>query len=216
MKKKVWVITLSIAAMLLLLGGAGAYFAYNQVGDYFITQTMTSELTKELVEQTGIDLSETGRVLTEEEIERFQSVLNTKEDIAQTETTQVDTTQQIRPAEDKPVEVKPAETKSDKPSRVTEPSKTSQKVTTDDLRAAVKKQAEQITSVVPHKDKSAMLNLVVSNLTSSDINYLVGLVLDGVSSSDLAEAKRIAKERFSSHELEQVRGYYDTYKHLLP
>ena len=61
-----------------------------------------------------------------------------------------------------------------------------------------------------------MIQLILGNLTSSDISYLAGLVLDEVSGSDISEAKRIAKERFTSTELEQVKGYYDKYKYLIP
>ena len=95
-------------------------------------------------------------------------------------------------------------------------SEKTQPVTTDDIKIAVEQQAKNIAKSIPTKDKSAMLNLVLSNLSSSDINYLMGLALDGVSSSDLAQAKRIAMQSFNEEDLERVKGYYDTYKHLIP
>ena len=52
-----------------------------------------------------------------------------------------------------------------------------------------------------------MIQLILGNLTSFDISYLTGLVLDGVSGSDISEAKRIAKERFTSTELAQIKDY---------
>lgn len=209
MKKRGFILIGSILALLILLGGAG-YLLYDRVSAYFVEETLVSQMTQELIAQTGIDLGEAGRVLTEEEKESFKAILNTKEpskeegaesaENVQTQTQQGNTN---------------SSTVEDTTMHETANEKT-QPVTTDDIKIAVEQQAKNIAKSIPTKDKSAMLNLVLSNLSSSDINYLMGLALDGVSSSDLAQAKRIAMQSFNEEDLERVKGYYDTYKHLIP
>lgn len=209
MKKRGLILIGSILALLILLGGAG-YLLYDRVSAYFVEETLVSQMTQELIAQTGIDLGEAGRVLTEEEKESFKAILNTKEpskeegaesaENVQTQTQQGNTN---------------SSTVEDTTMHETANEKT-QPVTTDDIKIAVEQQAKNIAKSIPTKDKSAMLNLVLSNLSSSDINYLMGLALDGVSSSDLAQAKRIAMQSFNEEDLERVKEYYDTYKHLIP
>lgn len=209
MKKRGLILIGSILALLILLGVAG-YLLYDRVSAYFVEETLVSQMTQELIAQTGIDLGEAGRVLTEEEKESFKAILNTKEtskeegaesaENVQTQTQQGNTN---------------SSTVEDTTMHETAKEKT-QPVTTDDIKIAVEQQAKNIAKSIPTKDKSAMLNLVLSNLSSSDINYLMGLALDGVSSSDLAQAKRIAMQSFNEEDLERVKGYYDTYKHLIP
>lgn len=209
MKKRGLILIGSILALLILLGGAG-YLLYDRVSAYFVEETLVSQMTQELIAQTGIDLGEAGRVLTEEEKESFKAILNTKEpskeegaesaENVQTQTQQGNTNSST--VEDTTMH----ETANEK----------IQPVTTDDIKIAVEQQAKNIAKSIPTKDKSAMLNLVLSNLSSSDLNYLMGLALDGVSSSDLAQAKRIAMQSFNEEDLERVKGYYDTYKHLIP
>lgn len=209
MKKRGLIFIGSILALLILLGGAG-YLLYDRVSAYFVEETLVSQMTQELIAQTGIDLGEAGRVLTEEEKESFKAILNTKEpskeegaesaENVQTQTQQGNTNSST--VEDT--------TKHETANEKTQP------VTTDDIKIAVEQQAKNIAKSIPTKDKSAMLNLVLSNLSSSDLNYLMGLALDGVSSSDLTEAKRIAMQSFNEEDLERVKEYYDTYKHLIP
>ena len=199
-------IIVSIVILIFVIGACSAYILYDKASSYIIEETLTKQMTKELIEKTGIDLSESGRVLTPEETERFKSVLNTKQDIASEQVKEAATSEKPALPDDMQSPSQP----------VKEAKPTPKQVTTDDLKDAIKQQAEAITRVVPSQDKSAMLKLVLSNLTSNDISYLTSLVLDGVSCSDIVEAKRIAKERFSSHELEQAKEYYDKYKHLIP
>ena len=99
----------------------GALFVAQPIGeadveDKLITKTLLGQIIAEFSQQTGIDLRESGRVLTEEEIECFKSVIETKEEIAQE----------------------------------------------DDLKGVI--------------EKRAMIQLILGNLTSSDISYLAGLV----------------------------------------
>lgn len=209
MKKRGLILIGSILALLILLGGAG-YLLYDRVSAYFVEETLVSQMTQELIAQTGIDLGEAGRVLTEEEKESFKAILNTKEPSKE---------EGAESAENVQAQTQQGNTNSstveDTTMHETANEKT-QPVTTDDIKIAVEQQAKNIAKSIPIKDKSAMLNLVLSNLTSSDLNYLMGLVLDGVSSSDLAQAKRIAMQSFNEEDLERVKGYYDTYKHLIP
>lgn len=199
-------IIVSIVILIFVIGAGGIYILYDKASNYIIEETLTKQMTKELIEKTGIDLSESGRILTPEENECFKSVLNTKQDIASEQVKEAATSEKPALPDDMQSPSQP----------VKEAKPTPKQATTDDLKDAIKQQAEAITRVVPSQDKSAMLKLVLSNLTSNDISYLTSLVLDGVSSSDIVEAKRIAKERFSSHELEQAKEYYDKYKHLIP
>ncbi len=209
MKKRGLIFIGSILALLILLGGAG-YLLYDRVSDYFVEETLVSQMTQELIAQTGIDLGEAGRVLTEEEKESFKAILNTKEPSKE---------EGAESAEKVQIQTQQGNTNSstveDTTMHETANEKT-QPVTTDDIKIAVEQQAKNIAKSIPTKDKSAMLNLVLSNLSSSDINYLMSLALDGVSSSDLAQAKRIAMQSFNEEDLERVKGYYDTYKHLIP
>lgn len=209
MKKRGLIFIGSILALLILLGGAG-YLLYDRVSAYFVEETLVSQMTQELIAQTGIDLGEAGRVLTEEEKESFKAILNTKEPSKE---------EGAESAENVQIQTQQGNTNSstveDTTMHETANEKT-QPVTTDDIKIAVEQQAKNIAKSIPTKDKSAMLNLVLSNLSSSDINYLMGLALDGVSSSDLAQAKRIAMQSFNEEDLERVKGYYDTYKHLIP
>lgn len=209
MKKRGLILIGSILALLILLGGAG-YLLYDRVSAYFVEETLVSQMTQELIAQTGIDLGEAGRVLTEEEKESFKAILNTKETSKE---------EGAESAENVQTQTQQGNTESstveDTTMHETAKEKT-QPVTTDDIKIAVEQQAKNIAKSIPTKDKSAMLNLVLSNLSSSDINYLMGLALDGVSSSDLAQAKRIAMQSFNEEDLERVKGYYDTYKHLIP
>lgn len=212
MKKGAKIIA-SIVILIFVIGAGGIYILYDKASNYIIEETLTKQMTKELIEKTGIDLSESGRILTPEETECFKSVLNTKQDIASEQVKEAATSE--KPALPDDMQSPSQHVKEAKPSKKVA-SDAPKQVTTDDLKGAIKQQAEAITRVVPSQDKSAMLKLVLSNLTSNDISYLTSLVLDGVSSSDIVEAKRIAKERFSSHELEQAKEYYDKYKHLIP
>ena len=167
MKKRGLILIGSILALLILLGGAG-YLLYDRVSAYFVEETLVSQMTQELIAQTGIDLGEAGRVLTEEEKESFKAILNTKEpskeegaesaENVQTQTQQGNTN---------------SSTVEDTTMHETANEKT-QPVTTDDIKIAVEQQAKNIAKSIPTKDKSAMLNLVLSNLSSSDINYLMG------------------------------------------
>ena len=158
MKKRGLILIGSILALLILLGGAG-YLLYDQVSAYFVEETLVSQMTQELIAQTGIDLGEAGRVLTEEEKESFKAILNTKEPSKE---------EGAESAENVQIQTQQGNTNSstveDTTMHETAKEKT-QPVTTDDIKIAVEQQAKNIAKSIPTKDKSAMLNLVLSNLT---------------------------------------------------
>lgn len=81
--KRVFKRGLFVMGLILVMGGVGLYRAYEKVGDKLITETLSGQIITEFSQQTGIDLRESDRVLTEEEIECFKSVIETKEEIAQ-------------------------------------------------------------------------------------------------------------------------------------
>lgn len=214
MKKKILIIIVSILVTLVVVGGSIGYLTYDKLSTYLVEETLVSQMMQEILVQAGIDLSEAGRVLTEEEIESFKSVLNTKDIGKEANTSSVEVGEEKEIINNKSNQSESTATPKKEMQQAIHGAK--QPITTNDLKDTLEQQAKKVASSIPSKDKNAMLNLVLSKLTSSDISYLTSLVLDGVSSSDLSEAKRIAKERFSASELEQVKGYYYQYNHLIP
>ncbi|MEG0848163.1 MAG: hypothetical protein RSF92_13495 [Niameybacter sp.] len=219
-KKKVAMIIGSCTLGLLLVGGGIAYSVYRGASDYVIKKAFDSEIKKEFIQQTGIDLSESARVLTLEEVEQVQILFqggngqvesNTE---SNTESSTASSTSSSTSSPKGDAEAK--DTPQTKGSVGRKPSLDFTKpVTTDDVRQALEQRAEHILTVVPTKDKNAMMNLVLGNIPMSDINYLMGLASDGLSQGDIQAAKQIAIEKFDDAELETVRGYYYQYKHLL-
>ena len=80
--KRVFKRGIFVMGLILVMGRVGLYRAYEKVGDKLITETLSGQIITEFSQQTGINLRESDRVLTEEEIECFKSVIETKEEIA--------------------------------------------------------------------------------------------------------------------------------------
>lgn len=191
-----------------VIGAIGIYTIYEKAGNYLLEQMLETQITQTILEEAGINLNEPVREMTEEEIGRLEeSTID-----ALGEQSAIGSDKGIEPsnevAEKKGTSVQGESKIEEKPN--TKP------VTTGDLQKMVEQQVKEITKVVPSKDKRAMTQLVVSNLAMSDINYLVQLAIDGISTQDLAEAKQIAYRSFDTQEIEQVRMYYNQYKHLIP
>lgn len=220
MKKKIAIIVSCCLLAILVIGGMAAYTIYDKAGDYVLQKTFDSQVQKDFLEQTGIDLTESGRVLTEEELEVVQALFlgNGGEGqkgvvgVQQQPSQEQKVPQSESSSKEQGAETnnKVQETQSNKPTL-----DFSKPITTDDVRVALEDRVGHILSVVPTKDKNAMMNLVLGNIPMSDINYLARLAADGISSGDIQEAKRIAIERFDTEELETAKTYYYKYKHLL-
>lgn len=218
MKKKITIIISCCLVSVLLIGGITAYKVYDKAGDYVLQKTFDSQVQKDFLDQTGIDLGESGRVLTEQELEVVQALFLGNDEVGQQrqsgqeqDVKQETLQEQKVPQGQQTQQSNPVQSlHSDKPSL-----DFSKPVTTDDVRVALEDRVGYILSVVPSKDKNAMMNLVLGNVPMSDINYLASLASDGISSGDVQEAKRIAIERFDTEELEIARTYYYKYKHLL-
>lgn len=197
MKKKKIARSIVICLLVLVLVGSGiAYTVYNKAGDYLLQETIGNQVETSFIQATGVDLSESGRVLNEEEREKVETLLKAVDKVAASagEGKEVDKT-----TED--VEGEPH---------------TSKQMTTDEVKEKLETQVTQVIKKIPAKDKNAMINLVLSNLSMSDMSYLASLAADGVSGSDIAEAKRIALRSFSKEEIERVRDYYYEYSYLIP
>lgn len=197
MKKKKIARSIVICLLVLVLVGSGiAYTVYNKAGDYLLQETIGNQVETSFIQATGVDLSESGRVLNEEEREKVETLLKAVDKVAASagEGKEVDKT-----TED--VEGEPH---------------TSKQMTTDEVKEKLETQVTQVIKKIPAKDKNAMINLVLSNLSMSDISHLASLAADGVSGSDIAEAKRIALRSFSKEEIERVRDYYYEYSYLIP
>ena len=218
MKKKITIIISCCLVSVLLIGGITAYKVYDKAGDYVLQKTFDSQVQKDFLDQTGIDLGESGRVLTEQELEVVQALFLGNDEAGQQrqsgqeqDVKQETLQEQKVPQGQQTQQSNPVQSlHCDKPSL-----DFSKPVTTDDVRVALEDRVGYILSVVPSKDKNAMMNLVLGNVPMSDINYLASLASDGISSGDVQEAKRIAIERFDTEELEIARTYYYKYKHLL-
>lgn len=197
MKKKKIARSIVICLLVLVLVGSGiAYTVYNKAGDYLLQETIGNQVETSFAQATGVDLSESGRVLNEEEREKVETLLKAVDKVAASsgEGKAVDKT-----TED--VEGEPH---------------TSKQMTTDEVKEKLETQVTQVIKKIPAKDKNTMVNLVLSNLSMSDMSHLASLAADGVSGSDIAEAKRIALRSFSKEEIERVRDYYYEYSYLIP
>ena len=76
----------------------------------------------------------------------------------------------------------------------------------------VQKAADKIEDSIPRDDKDAMISLIRSKLSSSDISYLAGLVRGGLTYDEWYKAYDLANKRFTKEELQQVNMYYHRYK----
>lgn len=197
MKKKKIARGVVICLLVLVLVGSGiAYTVYNKASDYLLQETIGNQVENSFAEATGVDLSESGRILSEEEREKVEPLLKAVEKVA-----------------DSSGEAKEA----DKTTKdVVGGLHSSKQMTTDEVKEKLEKQVTQVIKKIPTKDKNAMINLVLSNLSMSDISHLASLAADGISGSDIAEAKGIALRSFSKEEIERVRDYYYEYSYLIP
>ena len=197
MKKKKIARSIVICLLVLVLVGSGiAYTVYNKAGDYLLQETIGNQVETSFIQATGVDLSESGRVLNEEEREKVETLLKAVDKVAASagEGKEVDKTTE----------------------KVEGELHSSKQMTTDEVKEKLETQVTHVIKKIPAKDKNAMINLVLSNLSMSDISYLASLAADGVSGSDIAEAKRIALRSFSKEEIERVRDYYYEYSYLIP
>lgn len=88
-------------------------------------------------------------------------------------------------------------------------------MTKEEVKVAVNEKVKEVSKDVPVKDKINMTSIILKNLSQEDISYLTSLIIDGISSSDLAEAKAIARSRFTKEEIEEIYIYYQKYQDML-
>lgn len=209
MKNRKSIKVVFICLLVLILVGSGiAYTVYSKAGDYLLQETIGSQIETGFIQATGVDLSESGRVLSEEEVEKVETLLKAAQKIANASQATQEQSESIEEDEDT------VSTTIDKSS--SSKAQKDKQMTTDEAKEKLQTQATQVIKKIPAKDKNAMINLVLSNISMSDISYLASLATDGVSGSDIAEAKRIALRSFSKEEIERVRDYYYAYSYLIP
>lgn len=206
MKKTKIARSIVICLLVLVLVGSGiTYTVYNKAGDYLLQETIGSQVETSFMQATGVDLSESGRILSVEETEKVKTLLQAVEKVATTSK-----------EKDKSIEGVGDEPYSSQEESSTSKEYNNKQMTTDQVKEKLEKQVTQVIKKIPAKDKNVMINLVLSNLSMSDMSYLASLAADGVSGSDIAEAKRIALRSFSKEEIERVRDYYYEYSYLIP
>ena len=73
------------------------------------------------------------------------------------------------------------------------------------------KQVEELKADISAKDKIAVSTMVLSKLSSTDIQYLTGLLADGLTEAEKAAAKKLCYERFSKKDIETIYSFYKKY-----
>lgn len=76
----------------------------------------------------------------------------------------------------------------------------------------VNKATEKVSEGVSRADKVAIARLIATRLTKEDVNLLMAMAADGLAGTEIRDAARIAKARFTSEELEQVKVFWHRYK----
>ena len=198
--------------VIVIIGGGVAYTFYHQTSNYVLKEVISNQVGAGFTQATGIDLTESGRVLTQEEVEKVEVLFQAVEQVIQGTGQKVESNKEIEPKE----EIEP--TKEIETTKGTELSnqEESKPLTTDDVKQKLQEQVNQVINKIPAKDKVSMVNLVLGHIDASQINYLASLAADGISSADIEEAKRIARESYSPEQLEKIQAYYNQYSYLIP
>lgn len=196
MKKKIIIILAVITAVLALL------FCGYRLGMSFVEDKAVDMLLKDQIN----DMIDSGEVTLEE----LEEILNIPDEGEETENIQ----QSEGVAENGNGETQPEKdiTAEDEPSPPAQKPVTSQE---PDRQEVVEKAGEKIEDRISREDKRAIMRLIGSRLTSSDISYLSGLLKGGLSSAEKKEAKKIALSRFSSAEMQEIKGFYRKYIGLI-
>lgn len=201
-------ILLGTLAALILAGGVGGYIAYNKASDLVIQKVMENMMEKQLdeyLETLDLDAIVAAQVEKGPQTESVQTepLIEEPKNAEQTTTPQEQTQQ---PA---------GETKEDRPSKGGSGT-TSKEEIKQAAKVDIQSQAQAIVSQIPSKDKNSMMGLILGNISSSDMSYLVSLVMDGnISGADIAKAKEVALRSFDEAQLEQVKYYYNKYAALV-
>ena len=184
MKKKTKKGLIIFACIVVILAVCG-YFGYNHVMDYLSDKAMTMLISDQLE-----GMLESGEI-TFEEVEQISTGQPVEE---------------AKPEESEETVAAPTAGKGEPT-----PPPAEQK-TAEEKKETIKTASKKITDTIPREEKQAMMKLISSRLTKADITYLASLAAGGLEGKEISEAYKIAKERFSPEELEQVRSYWHKYK----
>ncbi len=186
LKKKTKIILISIACALVVLGVVGYNVGMNYLSDRAMEVLIADQLESML---------ESGEI-TFEEIE----------EVASGEVK----TEKIKTEEIKGEELVPKEEAPKVPEQ-----KPAAEVTPEKKKETISTASKKITDAIPREEKQAMMKLISSRLTKADITYLAGLASGGLEGKEISEAYKVAKERFTPEELQQVRTYWHRYKSMV-
>lgn len=197
MRKKVLIVLMSM----ILLGSMATLALYN-IGGFVL--------------DTAID-----NALASEEISSADTAQNTKQEPLST--AEQNTTDQQVPTVDSADDTLSEETNHSDASisetNHTEGNNSENSTNTPEPKAAqqsnapiiTEKQAEEIKENVSAKDKIAVSMMVISNLSTEDIQYLTGLLANGLTASEKAAAKSLCYKRFSHEDIEKIHSLYKKY-----
>ena len=185
-KKKLKITIISICVFLLVLAGVGITGFYI-AGDYLFKTLLESYVEEQITNQ--LEASIDSMIAEDEELQ-----------IADAQGTAAEPGQAASGTDG---QASGEGTPSQKPK--------AKKMTKEEIKQVVKEKTEAINDAIPSKDKLAISQLIFSNLTPEDIRYLTSLAADGISKEDMAEAKKIAKARFTEEQMKDVQGYYKKY-----
>ncbi|MHC1749566.1 MAG: hypothetical protein AB9856_14940 [Cellulosilyticaceae bacterium] len=203
-KLKLTIIILAVLIGSIIIGGT---FIIYKVGDYAYDAIFKSMMMGQVKQTLGI--AEINEELSEEQLQKLDKILGSENLMIEEDGTEQ---QKSNISQDQQSQEGPSNGKS---STIPEHKKSNRKVTKKELEKAVEKRIDTIMASIPTKDKNAMINLVIKNISHGDLRYLIGLVVDGISEEDLANAKQIALKDFTPEQLEEVKGYYDKYSKLV-
>lgn len=197
--KKVVIVLLCITVFL----GAAGYIAYNVAFD-FVQDKMIETMLDSMLDSGDVSVGELELMA---EVTLPEETATPSENITSDviESTVSATSESSTPSkkEEKKPNVKP---------QVKPETKSENKPVEEKREEAVDKMTQKISDSITRADKRAMVQLVTSHLSASDIKYLAGLIAGGLTGEEWRKAHRLAKQRFSGEELELVSMYYHRYK----
>ena len=195
-KKKLKITIISLCVFLLVLAGVGITGFYI-AGDYLFKTLLESYVEEQITNQLEASIDS---MIAEDEELQTADAQGTEREPGQTADAQgTEAGQTTAGTNGQAGEGTPGE----KPK--------AKKMTKEEIKQVVKEKTEAINDAIPSKDKLAISQLIFGNLTPEDIRYLTSLAADGISKEDMAEAKKIAKARFTEEQMKDVQAYYKQY-----
>lgn len=184
-RKKILIIVASILAVL----AVGVFVAYRYVSDYIFSTVLEAQFTSmfengEISQDSLLGVQEEHGAQNEGEPSK---AVSGQVDLADGDNGEADESQR-----------NPQSSKE-------------KKQATQQEKEAISKKVEDVKKNTTASERSEIMKMVMSKLSSSDIAYLQGLASDGISSEDMQAAKTLAYSRFSASEIQKLKDYYYKY-----